>query len=160
MRAGRTSSGRGGVGGMTCARVLAGGPRVGRRTVRASLSGREPATGIVLVRGVTLLPWALNVGVHADVLAHSFPTNADARGEAVQTMPRTLACCPLYCGVQGRHQGHSLVGLMMPRMQIASLKTRQAAAALADACSPVYSIKHIICEFIALIKWFMLGATL
>ena len=26
--------------------------------------------------------------------AHSFPTNADARGEAVRTMPRTLACYP------------------------------------------------------------------
>ena len=24
-------------------------------------------------------------------------------------MPRALACCPLYCGVQGRHQGQSLV---------------------------------------------------
>ena len=90
---------------MTCARVLAGGPRVGRRVVRASLSGGEPAAGIVLVREVTLLLWALDVGVHADVPAHSFPTNADARGEAVRTMPRTLACCPLQSGVQGRHQG-------------------------------------------------------
>ena len=65
-----------------------------RRAVRASLSGREPATGIVLGRGVTLLPWAHGVGVHADAPAHSFPTNADARGEAVRTMPRTLACYP------------------------------------------------------------------
>ena len=57
------------------------------------------------MRGVTLLLWALDVGVHADAPAHSFPTNADARGEAVRTMPRTLACCPLHSGVQGRHQG-------------------------------------------------------
>ena len=34
--------------------------------------------------------------------------NADARGEAVRTMPRTLACCPLHSGVQGRHQGGDL----------------------------------------------------
>ena len=65
-----------------------------RRAVRASLSGREPATGIGLGRGVTLLLWAHGVGVHADAPAHSFPTNADARGEAVRTMPRTLACYP------------------------------------------------------------------
>ena len=65
--------------------------------------------GIGLIGDVTLLPWAHGVGVHADAPAHSFPTNADARGEAVRTMPRALACCPLYCGVQGRHQGHSLV---------------------------------------------------
>ena len=65
-----------------------------RRAVRASLSGREPATGIGLRRGVTLLLWAHGVGVHADAPAHSFPTNADARGEAVRTMPRTLACYP------------------------------------------------------------------
>ena len=50
--------------------------------------------GIGLMRDVTLLPWAHGVGVHADAPAHSFPTNADARGEAVRTMPRTLACYP------------------------------------------------------------------
>ena len=96
---GRASSGKGGpargrAGGMTSARVLAGGPRVERRAVRASLSGWEPAMGIGLMRDVTLLPWAHGVGVHADAPAHSFPTNADARGEAVRTMPRTLACYP------------------------------------------------------------------
>ena len=61
--------------------------------------------GIGLMRDVTLVQWAHGVGVHADAPAHSFPTNADARGEAVRTMPRTLACCPLQSGVQGRHQG-------------------------------------------------------
>ena len=57
------------------------------------------------MRDVTLLLWALDVGVHADAPAHSFPTNADARGEAVRIMPRTLACCPLQSGVQGHHLG-------------------------------------------------------
>ena len=73
-----------------------------RRAVRASLSGREPATGISLVRDVTLLLWAHGVGVHADAPAHSFPTNADARGEAVRTMPRTLACYPRVLDVATR----------------------------------------------------------
>ena len=52
-----------------------------------------------------ILLWALEVGVHADAPVHSFPTNVDARGEAVRTMPRTLACCPLQSGVQGHHLG-------------------------------------------------------
>ena len=75
-----------------------------------------------------ILLWALDVGVHADAPAHSFPTNADARGEAVRTMPRTLACCPLYCGVQGRHQGHSLV-LRCPSYAAEPYNVRGAAAA-------------------------------
>ena len=117
---GRTSSGKGGVpqgqaGGMTCARVLAGGPRVGKTScsgvlVRPGTSDGESAS----CETSTLLLWAHGVGVHADAPAHSFPTNADARGEAMRTMPRALACCPLYCGVQGRHQDHSLGGRQGP----------------------------------------------
>ena len=40
--------------------------------------------GIIAVINL-LLFFALDVGVHADAPAHSFPTNADARGEAVRT---------------------------------------------------------------------------
>ena len=44
-------------------------------------------------------------------------------------MPRTLACCPLQSGVQGRHQGHSLVvqvkkNLNIIRMQLPTIKPR------------------------------------
>ena len=97
---GRTSSGKGGVprgraGGMTSARVLAGGPRVGKTSCSGVLV--RPGTshrGSVSVETSPLVLWAHGVGVHADAPAHSFPTNADARGEAVRTMPRTLACYP------------------------------------------------------------------